>query len=301
MISTATSRALVGTPERPTVAFERVYPTDRAGLWAAVTDSDAAARWLGRIVGAPARVGDAFTLELGPGDDVARCTVASCEPQQRLACTWTFGEEPPGEVIVELFDAQGGTGLRLTHAQLTAATGADYGRGWDELLLALASDLEGSPRPDFDAAAALAHWRLLADRALTVEREFAAPVADVWAALTTASGLKRWWWSQWPDVTITADARPGGSYEIAAPSQGFVVSGTYLEVTPEEHVSFTWRWTDEDGTLPDEAVDIRLSPTADDARVTVRHTGPWEHGAASSYEQGWNDVFDNLAVKLRAA
>lgn len=300
MISSDTSRALMGTPERPTVAFERVYPADRATLWASLTDPDAAARWLGRIQGDPARVGDAFVLELGPGD-TARCTVATCVPQERLTCTWAWSDEPPSEVAVELFDAPGGTGLRLVHSQLTARTGAGYGGGWEELLLALASDIDGSPRPAFDEDSAVAHWRTLADRAVVVERAFAAPPSVVWPALTTAAGLKRWWWSQWPDVTISADARPGGGYEIAAPSQGFTVSGTYLQVDPQTHLAYTWRWTDEDGTLPDEAVDIALSATASGTLVRVRHTGPWQDGAAASYEQGWGDVFDSLAGTLESA
>ena len=101
-------------------------------------------------------------------------------------------------------------------------------------------------------------------------------------------------------MTIAADVRPGGEYRIDAPDHGFAVSGEYLVVEPRRRLAFTWVWTDEDGALRDEAVDVTFRETTDRARRwSIRHTGPWgTAGPAESYRQGWEFVLAELARRL---
>ncbi|AQP48595.1 hypothetical protein BW730_14890 [Tessaracoccus aquimaris] len=292
-------RALAGSATQPSISLERIYPTDRRGLWGAVTSPSAASRWLGTIVGAPSRPGERFAVELGP-DDVADCMLEDCSPMDRLVIGWTWGDEPPGRVTVELFDAEVGTGLRLTHALLTPDTGADYGGGWEELLTDLVAWLDGRPHPDRVPGVLARQWQAMADGALELVRDLPATPDRVWQALT--SGMGEWWWSHWPDVTVEADVRPGGRYEIAAPGAGITLSGAYLAVEPTTHLAYTWQWSDADGTAPDEAVDLRLEAIPTGTRLTVRHTGAWADGtAAEAYREGWGFTLGQLEAALTAS
>jgi uncharacterized protein YndB with AHSA1/START domain len=121
----------------------------------------------------------------------------------------------------------------------------------------------------------------------------------VWRAWASADALSTWWWSHWADVTIAADVEVGGEYRIDAPEHGFTVSGEYLIVDPDHHLSFTWLWTDEDGALRDEAVDVTFRVTPTGTSLVIRHTGPWGTGGpAESYRQGWEFVLAELARRV---
>jgi uncharacterized protein YndB with AHSA1/START domain len=132
---------------------------------------------------------------------------------------------------------------------------------------------------------------------LDIVRMIEAPLERVWDAWTTEAGLASWWWSHWAGVTFDVDARVGGEYRIAAPEQGIVVSGTYLTVDAPERLSFTWLWTDDEGALPGEEVDVRFRRAGEATRIALSHTGPWpDSGPAESYRQGWEFVLDALAA-----
>lgn len=290
-----THRAVIGSAERPTLSFDRSYPTDRQTLWSLVANADAASRWLGKIGGSPAAVGDAFTVfaDQQP-DEMASASVVHCVPGERLVCTWQWPGEEPSQVSLNLSDSEDGTRLRLTHSQLTSEIVPEYGGGWEDLLLNIRTAL-GHERGEFDEAHTVKLWQRMIDRALVVTVDLQAAPSTVWTHLSTAEGLKRWWWSHWSDVTIDADVREGGSYTIAAPSAGIRLSGSFLTVEPSTRLAFSWVWQDDDPVAPDEAVDIQLEPTASGTRLTVRDTGPWESAApAESYRQGWQFVLGEL-------
>ena len=127
-----------------------------------------------------------------------------------------------------------------------------------------------------------------------------APVAAVWEAWASADALAAWWWNHWDDVTIAADVAAGGEYRIAAPEHGFTVSGEYLVVEPGRRLAFTWLWTDEDGALRDEAVDVtfRETPGGTDARRSATPDHGETPAPAESYRQGWEFVLAELARRI---
>ena len=59
------------------------------------------------------------------------------------------------------------------------------------------------------------------------QRELAATPDQVWLALTTADGLRGWFWPQRFQTVVEADARDGGRYRIASPVAGIAVGGQY--------------------------------------------------------------------------
>lgn len=125
------------------IRFERFLPHPVAKVWTALTEADALAEWLapGAIELAPGgRVRLAFTSV----DHVVAGRVVAIEPPCLLAYTW--GRDH-GSVHWELFPAEGGTCLELTHTFPAVDEAANFLAGWHSHLELLALVLAGRPTP----------------------------------------------------------------------------------------------------------------------------------------------------------
>jgi uncharacterized protein YndB with AHSA1/START domain len=136
------------------VRFTRHYPVPREELWAAWTEPDRIARWLGAAVdgGAPGAAGASFALVWGEGaDNRVDLVVRAHRPPERLEWEWTIAGEPPTVLRVDLLVAGDGTDLVLDHRGLPLGQYAGLAAGWDAYLSVLAARLAGDPSPDWDA------------------------------------------------------------------------------------------------------------------------------------------------------
>lgn len=298
MSLTDLTRALTGDAEHPVLTFERRYRTSPDDLWSALTDPNRTPRWLGQIEGEPRAVGDVAIIRMDPADpdDAATVDVRLCERPRRLVVGWKWAGERASVVEATIRSEGEQSALTLTHRLDEAAETVAYGSGWEALLALLARDLGGAG----DAAAdAPERWTRMADGVLECEIVLEAPPADVWAAIATAEGMRRWWWTQWSDTSITADVQLGGAYDVAVPSQGIALSGRFVTVEPEHSLAFTWVWTDADGSTTDEACEYRLRPEGTGTLLRVRHSGPWSSSQPSAdYRQGWEFVLAELGRVL---
>ncbi|MGO1317684.1 MAG: SRPBCC family protein [Cellulomonadaceae bacterium] len=300
-------RALTGSTDRPALTFERTYRATPAELHEACTSIERLAGWFGEITGAPAAVGDAFTASLSEDpDDVARGHVLRCD-EDVVAVSWSWQGEPESVITARIVPVdRERTRLLLDHALTAPENVVGYGGGWEQVLQSLSRALgdAAADAPDDERieADAVARWRTITRAPLALEYTVAAPLERVWAALSSAEGLRPWWWSHWDDVAIAADVRPGGAYRIVAPGAGVALSGTYLAVDAPEHLAFTWEWRDDDGEVPDEAVDVRLDAVEEGTRISIRHSGPWADDApAASYREGWDFTLGQLRDALSAS
>lgn len=100
------------------VRVQRRYDATRAELWAALTDPDSVARWLGRPL---------------PTD------VTSMEHERFLEVAWNFPGEPVSRVRFELHEDEDGVRLVVDHRGLDRAATTAYGEGWKIHLLELES------------------------------------------------------------------------------------------------------------------------------------------------------------------
>lgn len=288
-------RSLTGAADQPVLRLERRLAASSQDVWSAITDPRRLARWLGTLETTEA-AGHFHLRVVDEPETPADLHVTRCAAPESLELSWRWEGERPSSVSVSIADDEGQTLLVLEHRLGEPQHAVEYGGGWEYHLTSLAA-LFGETRPFVHTdAAASGRWPRMTAGALTLQVELDADRAPVWHALTTVHGLRRWWWNQWSDVEIIADARPGGRYRFAAPRAGIAAEGDYIDVTPEEHVSFTWRWIDAEGTSTDEACDIRLTELPGGCRLTLRHTGPWaDASSAESYRQGWESVFSALS------
>lgn len=301
-----TDRALTGTTDHPVLTFRRSYRASPQNLRGALTDSDRLRGWFGEVGGSPAAVGDAFTAQLGDDpDDVATGRVLDCEAEL-VRVSWRWQDEEESVLTARIIPSHDGTTeLRLDHSLGDQRLVQGYGGGWEQLLRSLARTLGSAAEdaPDDEALErdAAESWHGLAAAPIEIEMVLPAGIGRVWDAVATAEGLRSWWWSQWSDVMIVADVRPGGTYSITAPRIGVELTGTYLEVEEEAHLAYTWVWREESGTSLDEAVDLRLEATGEGTtRLRLRHTGPWQEGdqLSANYREGWIDTLGRLEALL---
>jgi uncharacterized protein YndB with AHSA1/START domain len=136
-----------GQPAKAVIA-SRVYDTDAADLWDALTKPERLKRWFAPVTG---------DLELGGRYHVegnASGTVTACEPEKSVALTWEFGGFTSW-VNLKLTPEGSGTRLELEHIAHISPHWDQFGPGavgvgWDLSFLGLSAHLE---RPAEDVRA----------------------------------------------------------------------------------------------------------------------------------------------------
>jgi uncharacterized protein YndB with AHSA1/START domain len=125
--------------------------------------------------------------------------------------------------------------------------------------------------------------------------EIAAPAARVFAALTSADELPKWWGSAdtYRTTSFTTDLRVGGKWRCVGKGNDgheFSVGGEYLVVEPPHLLSQTWNpsWDAGEATT----ITYRLETLADGGtRVTVQHEGFGDRvESCQSHSDGWTRV-----------
>jgi uncharacterized protein YndB with AHSA1/START domain len=133
------------------IAFERRLAHPVETVWAALTESDQLAAWLGRGTVEP-RAGGEVAIRTGPADRSAfqreiSGRILAWDPPRVLEHEWIQPGLDISVVRYELEADAGGTILRLTHRR-SVTPGATGGRaGWHAYLDRLAAHLDGLPVP----------------------------------------------------------------------------------------------------------------------------------------------------------
>ncbi|MEV0294750.1 SRPBCC family protein [Nocardia sp. NPDC050710] len=141
-----------GAPTRIAVA-QRIYPTDQADLWDALTNAERIPRWFLPVSG-ELRVGGRYQLE-GNANGV----VEQCEEPKRFAVTWEMGPQVSW-LEVSLTPAAEGTLLELAHeAHIDPEMWSQFGPGavgvgWDLALMGLGLHLSSGAAVDPEAGLA---------------------------------------------------------------------------------------------------------------------------------------------------
>jgi uncharacterized protein YndB with AHSA1/START domain len=138
-------------PEGAAVEFTRTYRAAIADVWAAVTESDRLARWIGFYDGDPRLGHVAFTMNAEGEENMTptRYDIRRCEPPHvlRVHTTDDFGT---WDLIVELIEEDGVTTLTLSQIIDDPTTIENTGPGWEYYLDRLSAVLRGTDPGDID-------------------------------------------------------------------------------------------------------------------------------------------------------
>jgi uncharacterized protein YndB with AHSA1/START domain len=123
----------------PHVVFSRTFAAPIEDVWAAITESDRLARWIGSWTGDPDEGHVAFQM-LYEGDEVPneKFTIDECEAPRRLAITTAMpydGENPETwHLELDLTEEGGVTTFTFAQSVPEPAMAESVGPGWDYYL-----------------------------------------------------------------------------------------------------------------------------------------------------------------------
>jgi uncharacterized protein YndB with AHSA1/START domain len=131
---------------------------------------------------------------------------------------------------------------------------------------------------------------VIRDGVIRVERRIAAPPDVVFRYLTDGPS-----WARWQGVSAEVHAVAGGSYVMTMPT-GQVVSGRFVELTPNRRVVFTWGWVGDEAVPPGSStVEIDLEPAGDATVLRLTHSGLPE-AALEIHAVGWDHYLPRLGA-----
>ena len=122
------------------VRFTRYYSATPDEVWAALTEPDSVARWLGPVRKIELTPGGRFELELERWTMQGR--VRALEPARLLELDWLDVDASLSIVRVELSEDGDGTALVLDHRQIDALIGMLYMGRWEVSLARLEAVVE---------------------------------------------------------------------------------------------------------------------------------------------------------------
>jgi uncharacterized protein YndB with AHSA1/START domain len=144
---------------------------------------------------------------------------------------------------------------------------------------------------------------------LVIVREFPAPIAVVWSALTDPDQAPEWWGPHGfhvPRQSIDATLEVGGLYRACMvrddTGEAHWWSGVHTDIEPPRLFTFTHAWDNPDGTRGAETeVAIELEEMDGGTRMTFTQ-GPFEsEESRDGHGGGWRESFERLARYLSAA
>jgi uncharacterized protein YndB with AHSA1/START domain len=137
---------------------------------------------------------------------------------------------------------------------------------------------------------------MLSKPSLTLKRRIGASPERVYAAWTDPTQLACWWGPEQAETLgAELDARVGGRFRIifrTPDGEEHDVSGSYLEVVPNEKLVFAWMWR----TMPERQslVTVTLKRDGDGTLLTLLHEQFFDEEARDRHRSGWTGTLDKL-------
>ncbi len=123
--------------DRYTLAIDRTFQAPIEDVWAAITEPERLARWIGTFTGDPAsgRVDFRMLFEGEADPDAAKeqMVIRECTPPRRLAVTSHVGDQK-WHLDVDLSEAGGVTTLAFSHPDVGGEDLLGVGPGWEYYL-----------------------------------------------------------------------------------------------------------------------------------------------------------------------
>ncbi len=152
-------------------------------------------------------------------------------------------------------------------------------------------------------------------KTILIRRNFDAPVARVWEALTDEEVLKHWWGPKnYTCPYYDLDLEKGGKYLAAMRSRGngseTWSTGVFVEIIPEKKLMMTDNFADNQGNIihapkempGDWSHNLIITYALEENRGKTAFTLTHEGLPAEVYDdcvKGWNESLDKLEANLR--
>ena len=130
--------------------------------------------------------------------------------------------------------------------------------------------------------------------AVRLQRDFDAPIEDVWDAVTNPERISRWF------LPLSGDYRVGGRYQLEGNA-----GGTILACDRPNSLKVSWVYGPPAGDLDASVVEVRLSTVADGrTRFELDHTAVvpeefWAQFGPGAVGVGWDGAMLGLTLHLR--
>lgn len=138
---------------RQRLEFHRPWPDPVEDVWAALTEPDRMARWIGTYEGERA-VGATGTFTMTQEDEPVGepMTIVECDPPRRLAVEWVQEDTDAWRVDLDLTTEGDRTVLRFVQVFGADADVTDFAMGWHWYLEKFGAEVAGTPVPgEWDA------------------------------------------------------------------------------------------------------------------------------------------------------
>ena len=146
-----TRRGVVTTEDdgRQRLEFRRSWPDPIEDVWAALTEPDRVARWIGRYDGARGAGGTGtFFMTHEEGEQTGEAmTIRECDPPRRLVVEWVQQQTENWSVALDLWTEDGRTVLRFVQVFPAGVDVVDFAMGWHWYLDKFDEVVSGRPAP----------------------------------------------------------------------------------------------------------------------------------------------------------
>ena len=142
---------------------------------------------------------------------------------------------------------------------------------------------------------------------LTITRTFDAMRDLVWKLFTEPEHIMQWMGPRdFVPKNFTQDARVGSTWRgMLHPIKGgrdLWQGGTFLEIDPPAHVSYTFAWDDENGRPGHETiVTLDFEAQGNKTKLNFHQTGFPTEGERDGHRGDWSETFDKLEEYLASA
>ena len=140
------------------------------------------------------------------------------------------------------------------------------------------------------------------DREIFVERTFDASVDKVWGAITEIEQMKHWFMKEL--ASFKAEVGFETAFNVHHNGKDYPHTWKVIEVIPQEKVAVEWRFPGNSGIS---VATMELFPEGTRTKLRVTHTGIATHPqdnpdfARGSFQQGWNEIADQLQAYIGKA
>lgn len=138
---------------------------------------------------------------------------------------------------------------------------------------------------------------------LVIRRKFAAPVEKVYQAWTDPARLACWLSPnvRWNAPAVDIEPIPGGRYDVRmrhSDGDEFRMVGRYVEVVPNERLSFTLTWLNNPSSQGETLVTVEFRAAPGGMELTLTQDRQTDPQALADASGGWASCLDMLESYL---